>query len=124
ADYSVRSVADLAAGPSLPARPAHADATGFGAWHWLDNNRLLGVSGIPAAQRESGATAAEIESQSSAATLLSVYDLRDSTLKPVEAADGLPAVFEIGDIRDGHIELRAVGTATSVWTKLGPGPAK
>lgn len=124
ADYSVRSVAGLDAGTSLPRRPVHVNATGFGEWRWLDENRLLGVAEIPAAQPESGATAAEIESRSPAATLLSVYDLRDSMLKPVEVAEGLPEVFEIGAIRDGRIELRVVGAAESVWTELRRGPTK
>ena len=118
ADFSVRAVDDLAAATALPTRPDVAGASAFGAWHWLDAQHLLGVAELPAAGSGAGMTAAERESRPPEATVLAVFDLDDGRLHAVEVAAGLPRVFTIDAVQDGHVRLQAEATQPPVWAEL------
>lgn len=119
ATYSVRPVDDLTAvGTILPSRPARAGATAFGAWHWLDGDRLLGVAEIPGAGDAAAATAAEIESRSPDATVLSVFDLRDGSLDAVGAAADLPRAFMVGEVRGDYVQLLTNEGGAPAWVKV------
>jgi len=119
ATYSVRPVDALAdAGTALPPRPARAGATAFGAWHWLDGDRLLGIAAIPGAA-DAAATAAEIESQSPDAMVLSVFDLRDGSLGAVGIASDLPRVFSVVEVHGNDLHLQVEGQAAPVWARIG-----
>ncbi|WP_344759687.1 hypothetical protein [Luteimonas lutimaris] len=118
ANSSVRPVDDLDAARPLPTHPDVPGATGFGQWYWLDAQRLLGVSELPAAGDETGLTAAERESRAPTATLLAVFDLRDGTLRNVDVADGLPRVFLVETVQGVHIQLSDEGAGTTAWSEL------
>ena len=122
ANSSVRPVDDLDAGRPLPTHPDVPGATGFGQWHWLDAQRLLGVAELPAEGDDAGLTAAERESRPPLATLLAVFDLRDGTLHDVDVADGLPRVFLVETVQDTRVQLLGEETGTAVWAELAAAP--
>ena len=122
ADFSVRPVDDLDSARPLPTHPDVPGATGFGHWYWLDAQRLLGVSELPAQGDDAGLTAAERESRPPLATLLAVFDLRDGTLRDVDVADGLPRVFLVEAVQDGRVQLLGEEVGTAVWAELVAAP--
>lgn len=117
--FEVRTVASLQVGDRqvLPLHPAHPAATAFGQWWWLDGERLLGVSEVPAAADPS-LTAAEAEAQPPRATLLAVFDRSHASLVQVGVDPALPQVFHLARVRDDWIELRVEGREIPYWARL------
>lgn len=89
---------------ALASQPPGKDKLGFGAWHWIDDDTLLGESGDELVDRKPGA---EGEGNNVAQTRLYLFRISNQELSEVPLPKDLGAkVFSIAQVNpDGRIRL-------------------
>lgn len=108
----------------LPVYPPGANMLGFGAWHWISENKLLGESGVQALNAK-GAPMNCCEGHNVAQTKLYVYDVTTQKLAEVTMPSKAtqPVVNVVDVSSDGHVhlvhEVPHVGTQQDLgWFKI------
>jgi hypothetical protein len=90
----------------LPVYPPGANMLGFGAWHWISENKLFGESGVQVLNAEGSPTAC-CESLSVTSTMFYVYDVISQRLSEVIMPSNLNGfVLIVVDVTsDGNVHL-------------------
>lgn len=104
----------------LPVTPDVPRASAFEAWHWMDENTLIGISATERPHEElDKLTGAEQEAQWRERTLLYSFNLADGTLSKIDTVKaGLPASFTVVEMHAGglvKVEWDEQGTARTAW---------
>lgn len=98
----------------LPQQPPGENVLGFGSWHWLDDQTLIGVSGktIPFRDDQVGP---EREEPLISRSVLYIYDLKEQKISEVALPPSLRAkMVSVNAVDDaGHVQLRPEGREVS-----------
>lgn len=102
----------------LPQFPPGKDMLGFGNWVWLDNNRLLGESGVQNFD-ENGQEIGCCQGHNMSETQFHVYDLRTKEMEEMQLPEDLRGrVVNVGKVlKTGELQLGHAGDEFD-WYKV------
>lgn len=105
----------------LPSAPPEEGMLGFGGWYWVDDETLIGVSGVQSIDEETGAPVSCCAKHNVERTILYLFDVETETLEAAVSGGGdLPLFFSIAEAsRSGHIHLISEDPHEETETDLG-----